>query len=43
MIHAYYEGVLTQARIQNNAEILQELPRGIYAILGLALPAQMAA
>ena len=35
MIQAYYEGVLTQARIQDDAEVLRELPRGIAAILGL--------
>jgi TetR/AcrR family transcriptional repressor of nem operon len=29
MIHAYYEGLLTQARIQNDAEVLRELPRGV--------------
>jgi len=35
MVQAYYEGVLTQARIQNDVEVLKELPRGIAAILGL--------
>jgi TetR/AcrR family transcriptional repressor of nem operon len=34
MIHAYYEGLLTQARIQNDAEVLRELPRGVFAMLG---------
>lgn len=43
MVHAYYEGLLTQARIQNDAEVLRELPRGIFAMLGLERPAQMAA
>jgi TetR/AcrR family transcriptional repressor of nem operon len=43
MIHAYYEGLLTQARIQNDAEVLRELPRGIFAMLGLEAPSQMAA
>lgn len=36
MIHAYYEGLLTQARIQNDAEVLRELPRGVFAMLGKA-------
>jgi TetR/AcrR family transcriptional repressor of nem operon len=35
MIQAYYEGVLTQARIQNDVEVLKELPRGIFAMLGV--------
>src|SRR5262249_52435893 len=36
MIQAYYEGLLTHARIQNDVEILkEELPRGIFAILGV--------
>jgi TetR/AcrR family transcriptional repressor of nem operon len=35
MILAYYEGVLTQARIQNNVEILKETVKGIFAILGV--------
>src|SRR5258708_5914088 len=43
MIHAYYEGLLTQARIQNDAEVLRELPRGIFAMLGLQEPVQLAA
>ncbi|MGA3266219.1 MAG: TetR/AcrR family transcriptional regulator [Verrucomicrobiota bacterium] len=35
MILAYYEGLLTQARIQNDAEILRDTIRGIFAILGV--------
>lgn len=35
MIRAYFEGLLTQARIQNDVEILREMSRGIFAILGL--------
>lgn len=35
MIRAYYEGLLTQARIQNDVEILRELDRGIFAMLGI--------
>ena len=34
-IQAYYEGLLTQARIQNDMEILKEAPRGIFSILGV--------
>lgn len=36
MLFAYYEGVLTQARIQNDAEVLRDLPAGMSAFLGLA-------
>jgi TetR/AcrR family transcriptional regulator, transcriptional repressor for nem operon len=43
MIHAYYEGMLTQARIQNDAGLLRELARGIFAILGYAPHARVAA
>jgi TetR/AcrR family transcriptional repressor of nem operon len=43
MIQAYYEGLLTQARIQNDAEVLRELPRGIFAMLGLGQAEQLAA
>ena len=35
MILAYYEGVLTQARIQNRVDILKETVKGIFAILGV--------
>jgi TetR/AcrR family transcriptional regulator, transcriptional repressor for nem operon len=35
MILAYFEGVLTQARIQNDVKVLRDTPRGIFAILGL--------
>jgi TetR/AcrR family transcriptional repressor of nem operon len=35
MILAYYEGLLTQARIQNDVEILRDTIGGIYAILGV--------
>jgi TetR/AcrR family transcriptional regulator, transcriptional repressor for nem operon len=37
MVSAYIEGVLTQARIHNNVEVLRELPEGIFAILGVNL------
>lgn len=35
MILAYYEGLLTQARIQNNVEGLRDTARGIFAMLGV--------
>lgn len=35
MILAYYEGLLTQARIQNDVELLREMARGIFAMLGV--------
>jgi TetR/AcrR family transcriptional regulator, transcriptional repressor for nem operon len=35
MLFAYYEGVLTQARIQNDVEVLRDLPAGISAFLGI--------
>lgn len=35
MILAYYEGLLTQARIQNDVEVLRDTIRGIYTILGI--------
>jgi TetR/AcrR family transcriptional regulator, transcriptional repressor for nem operon len=35
MIFAYYEGLLTQARIQNDVEVLREMPRGVFTILGI--------
>jgi len=35
MVFAYYEGLLTQARIQNDPEALRELPCGVFAMLGL--------
>jgi TetR/AcrR family transcriptional repressor of nem operon len=43
MIHAYYEGLLTQARIQNDAEVLRELERGVFSILGVKQLYQRAA
>jgi TetR/AcrR family transcriptional repressor of nem operon len=38
MIQAYYEGLLTQARIQNDVELLRETLPGAYAILGVRSP-----
>lgn len=35
MIHTYYEGLLTQARIQNDVEVLREATPGAFAILGV--------
>lgn len=35
MILAYYEGLLTQARIQNDVNVLRDTIHGIYAILGV--------
>jgi TetR/AcrR family transcriptional regulator, transcriptional repressor for nem operon len=35
MLHAYCEGLLTQARIQNDAEVLRDAVRGWFAILGV--------
>jgi TetR/AcrR family transcriptional repressor of nem operon len=35
MILAYYEGLLTQARIQNSLEMLRDTATGIFAILGV--------
>jgi TetR/AcrR family transcriptional repressor of nem operon len=35
MILAYYEGLLTQARIQNDVEVLRETATGMFAMLGV--------
>ncbi len=35
MILAYYEGLLTQARIQNDVEVLRETASGMFAMLGV--------
>ncbi|HEX3624693.1 MAG TPA: TetR/AcrR family transcriptional regulator [Verrucomicrobiae bacterium] len=35
MILAYYEGLLTQARIQNDVEVLRDTVDGIFAMLGV--------
>jgi TetR/AcrR family transcriptional repressor of nem operon len=43
MIQAYYEGLLTQARIQNDAEVLRELERGVFAMLGVEPSVKLAA
>lgn len=38
MILAYYEGLLTQARIQNDVEVLRDTVGGIFAMLGAKEP-----
>lgn len=35
MLFAYYQGLLTQARIENSLEILRDAVRGTYDLLGL--------
>jgi TetR/AcrR family transcriptional repressor of nem operon len=35
MILAYYEGLLTQVRIQNDVEVLRDTVGGIFALLGV--------
>lgn len=34
-LFAYYEGLLTQARIQNNLDVLREAVRGTFELLGI--------
>jgi hypothetical protein len=34
MVVAYYEGLLTQARIQNDVGIIREMAAGIFSMLG---------
>ena len=34
VLRAYMEGLLTQARIQNNVEILREMAAGVFEVLG---------
>jgi TetR/AcrR family transcriptional repressor of nem operon len=43
MILAYYEGLLTQARIQNDVKVLRDTARGIFAMLGAKAKAAAAA
>jgi TetR/AcrR family transcriptional repressor of nem operon len=38
-VHTYVEGMLTQARIQDDVELLKDLERGILDILGVPSPA----
>jgi TetR/AcrR family transcriptional repressor of nem operon len=42
MIFAYYEGLLTQARIQNDVEVLRETASGMFAMLGVKQKKAMA-
>lgn len=37
MLFAYYQGLLTQARIENNLEILKEAVGGTYELLGIRM------
>jgi TetR/AcrR family transcriptional regulator, transcriptional repressor for nem operon len=37
-LFSYYEGQLTEARIQNSLDVLQEMLPGTYELLGLAVP-----
>lgn len=39
MLLAYYEGLLTQARIQNDVEVLKEMASGMFTILEVKEPA----
>lgn len=43
MIHTYYEGLLTQARIQDDLGVLRECAPGVFAILGVKEPGMAAA
>lgn len=43
MLFAYYQGLLTQARIQNDLEVLREAIRGTYDLLGAKESAPVAA
>src|SRR6267378_6306018 len=43
VIRAYSEGLLTQARIQNDVELLRELPKGVLSILGVKQSESIAA
>ena len=43
MIRAYYEGLLTQARIANDVNVLRELKGGVFAMLGVKEPETVAA
>lgn len=35
IVYAYTEGLLTQARIQNNVELLKDMAHGVFMILGV--------
>ena len=38
-VYAYVEGLLTQARIRDDLELLKEMERSILDILGVSVPA----
>jgi len=42
-LFAYYQGLLTEARIHNDLEVLQEALRGTYELLGVKEPKPVAA
>jgi len=42
MVLAYYQGLLTQARIQNDIEVLREAHNGMLTILGVMAEAEAA-
>jgi TetR/AcrR family transcriptional repressor of nem operon len=35
VVRAYMEGVMTQARIQNNVELMREMAHGVFEVLGV--------
>jgi len=35
VLYAYYQGLITQARIQNNIEVLRQAAQGTYDLLGV--------
>jgi TetR/AcrR family transcriptional regulator, transcriptional repressor for nem operon len=37
-LQAYYHGMQTQARIQNDVEVFRELTQGVFEILGVKIP-----
>lgn len=43
MLYAYYQGLLTEARIQNNLEVLREGILGTYELLGAKQPESVTA
>lgn len=43
MIFAYFEGLLTEARIRNNLEVLQEALPGAFELLGVKVPEAVSA
>jgi TetR/AcrR family transcriptional repressor of nem operon len=35
VVRAYMEGLMTQARIQNNVEVMRDMARGVFEVLGV--------